>query len=75
MTQEHYIEELHEALDTRSVVDTFKPKDGPRQSRPEEAPDRPADENAGPAEETQAKSGEDSEPSEDPPQTTQTDEK
>lgn len=27
MTQEHYIEEIHEALDTRSVIDAFKPSD------------------------------------------------
>ena len=33
MTQEHYIEELREAPDTRSVVDAFKPKDGSRQAR------------------------------------------
>lgn len=35
MTQEHYIEELREALDTRSVVDAFKPKGGSRQDQPE----------------------------------------
>lgn len=75
MTQEHYIEELHEALDTRSVVDAFKPKVGPRESRPPEEQERPAGENAGPEEEAQANSGEDPEPPEDPPQTAQTDEK
>ncbi|AIY02945.1 hypothetical protein ART_3346 [Arthrobacter sp. PAMC 25486] len=36
MTQEHYIEELREALDTRSVVDAFKPKDGSQQAPPDE---------------------------------------
>ncbi|MDD0856710.1 site-specific integrase [Arthrobacter alpinus] len=75
MTQEHYIEELHEALDTRSVVDAFKPKDGPRQARPAAEQERAEDENVGLAEEAQAKSGEDLEPPEDPSQTAQTDEK
>lgn len=43
MTQEHYIEELREALDTRSVVDAFKPKDG---SRPAGDETQPGDEQA-----------------------------
>lgn len=29
MTQQHYIEEIHEALDTTSVTDAFKPEDEP----------------------------------------------
>jgi integrase len=60
MIQEHYIEELHEALDTRSVTDAFKPKDGPHQARPA------ADE---------AQNQEAAEPSADPQNTTQQDEK
>jgi len=75
MTQEHYIEELHEALDTRSVVDAFRPKDGSREARPAEEQELPIDENAEPAEEAQAKSEEDSEPPEDLPQTAPTDDK
>jgi integrase len=47
MTQEHYIEELREALDTRSVVDAFKPKDG---SRPVGDETQPGDEQAPPDE-------------------------
>lgn len=35
MTQQHYIEEYHEALDTRSVLDAFGPSDvnPPEESR------------------------------------------
>lgn len=55
MTQEHYIEELREALDTRSVVDAFKPKDGPQQARP-------ADEKAPPDEEDQTENDEKDDP-------------
>ncbi|WP_434617522.1 hypothetical protein [Arthrobacter sp. A5] len=29
MTQQHYIEEYQEALDTRAVVDAFSPKEEP----------------------------------------------
>lgn len=36
MTQEHYIEEIHEALDTRSVTEAFMPKDD-SQKNPHEA--------------------------------------
>ncbi|SEE79366.1 Integrase [Arthrobacter alpinus] len=38
MTQEHYIEERRGALDTRAVIDAFKPKDGSRQAPPAEHP-------------------------------------
>ena len=55
MTQQHYIEELHEALDTTSVTNAFKPIDGSRQTQSM-------------AHETQDQ--EDSEPSENPQNTT-----
>lgn len=72
MTQEHYIEELREALDTRSVVDAFKPKNA---SRPEHATAGPADEKAGPTEDEHSPEDEGSEPPEDPQQAAPTDEK
>jgi integrase len=34
MTQEHYIEEIHEALDTRSVTEAFMPKNGSQKNDP-----------------------------------------
>lgn len=59
MTQEHYIEELREALDTRSVVDAFKPKDG---SRPAEEHAQLADEQAPPNEEDRTENDEKDDP-------------
>ena len=59
MTQEHYIEELREALDTRSVVDAFKPKDG---SRPAEEHAQLADEQAPPDEEDETENDEKDDP-------------
>ncbi|PYI39517.1 hypothetical protein CVS30_06110 [Arthrobacter psychrolactophilus] len=59
MTQEHYIEELREALDTRSVVDAFKPKDG---SRPAEEHAQPGDEQAQPAEKNPTENNEKDDP-------------
>ena len=47
MTQEHYIEELREALDTRSVVDAFKPKDWAEQAHPAEDEGPPTAEDQG----------------------------
>jgi integrase len=55
MTQEHYIEELREALDTRSVVDAFKPKDVSQQPAPE-------DEQAPPDEEDRTENDEKDDP-------------
>ena len=39
MTQEHYIEELHEALDTRSAMDAFKPPEQPQTAKTDEKGD------------------------------------
>lgn len=59
MTQEHYIEELREALDTRSVVDAFKPMD---ESRPAKQHAQPADEQAQPDEENSTENDEKDDP-------------
>ncbi|MFQ4150319.1 site-specific integrase [Arthrobacter sp. LAPM80] len=63
MTQEHYIEELREALDTRAVIDAFKPPEKPGQTSP-------ADVQASPSRAEQAPQTDVPEPPEDHPDTT-----